>query len=272
MTLNEFQQWALSQGQVAKTDGGFPGQCVSLINRYLASVHGISAGAWGDAKAWANTNHPIRQWFTPVNQSQPGDIGVSTAGGGGYGHIWIYTANGILEQNGRVPLRVTTSPDRNATVILRPKAGMPQGGDMAKVDRDLNRIVHSEMEGWDLDRTHKGEYDAQFAAAWGGRDLGEMVREKWGKNGAWRNRRQAALNFYDKYQSTIGELSSRPTKAELEAANAKLAQEAKKVEEAQKALEIERAKATVDTKTLDQGASAVQGIWGFIQSLLKRNK
>lgn len=238
MTLNEFSAWALSQGTVCKTNGEFCGECVSLINQYLSKVHGINAGAWGHAKDWANASNPIRQWFTPVNQSQPGDIGVSTAGQ--YGHIFIYTANGILEQNGRVPLRVTSSPDRNATVILRPKAGMPQaaqGGSMGVVDRDLNRIIHSEMEGWDLDRTHKGEYDALFAAAWGGRDLGEMVLEKWGKNGAWRNRRQAALNFYDKYQSTIGELSSRPTKAELEAANAKIAEEAKKVEAANKKAE-----------------------------------
>lgn len=199
MTLQQFQDWALAQGSVGKaTDGGYVGQCVSLINQYLSKVHGINAGAWGDAKAWANDTNPIRQWFTPVNQSQPGDIGVYT--GGQYGHIFIYTASGILEQNGRVPLRVTASPDRNATVILRPKAGMPaaQGGSnvATKVTKETLRMIHSEMEGWPLAETHAGKFDAAFWASWGGHDLEEVLWEKWNKNGPFRATRERNRIFY----------------------------------------------------------------------------
>lgn len=131
MTFQEFNAWALAKGTVCKTDGTFCGECVSLINQYLSKVHNIQAGAWGHAKAWANQSNPIRGYFTPVTKSQAGDIGVDTAGT--YGHIWIYRDKDIIEQNGRVPKKVTISPDRNATVILRPKAGMPkppQGGNM----------------------------------------------------------------------------------------------------------------------------------------------
>lgn len=250
MTFNEFQNWALNAGSVGKaTDGQYVGQCVSLINQYLSKVHGINAGAWGNAKDWASTNNPIRQWFTPVNQSQPGDIGVSTAGGGGYGHIWIYTANGILEQNGRVPLKVTTSPDRNATVILRPKAGMPQapkpqGVDMINADqvKDLYRVFL-------------------------GREASQGEANSW--VGDW------ARAFYGIKDSAEGQAyraKQAAEKAVAEAQRGELADARAKLSEAQKALETERAKATEDTKTLDQGAAAAQGFWAFIQSLLTRKK
>lgn len=107
MNLDQFKQWALSQGQVAKTDGGYPGQCVSLINQYLSKVYGIQAGAWGDAKDWA-TNKSVAQYFDRVNDMQPGDIIVYPGSfGGGYGHIAIYLGgNQMLDQNGSNNLRV----------------------------------------------------------------------------------------------------------------------------------------------------------------------
>jgi len=271
MTLNEFSAWALSQGTVCKTDGTFCGECVSLINQYLSKVHGINAGAWGHAKDWANTSNPIRQWFVPVNQSQAGDIGISGAvPGNPYGHIWIYQANTILEQNGRVARKVTISPDRNAVVILRPKAGMPQGGSMGKVTTPLLRIIHSEMEGWDLDRTHRGEYDAAFNASWGGADLEAVIWEKWNKNGPFRAQRERNRKFYDQYASVIADLPNRPTKAQLDEALAKLAAEAKKVEKAnaeaeaaRKALLEEQANKSEDTELIEEGK-------GFFTKLLKR--
>lgn len=256
MTLQQFQDWALSQGQVGKaTDGSYVGQCVSLINQYLSKVHGINAGAWGDAKAWANDSNPIRQWFTPVNQSQPGDIGVSTAGQ--YGHIFIYTANGILEQNGRVPLRVTTSPDRNATVILRPKAGMPsapQGGqDMINADQVK-----------DLYRVHLGREASQAEAnSW----VGDWARAFYGikdsaEGNAYRAKLAAEKAAAEALKKQVAELSTRPTKAELQAAldATKAAQD--KVAEATKALE-ERAKKSEDTELIEEGK-------GFFTKLLKR--
>lgn len=123
MTLQQFKDWAIAQGSVAKaTDGQYLGECVSLINQYLYKVYGISAGAWGHARAWANDTNPIRANFDKVGSPQAGDIGVSH-GPTEYGHIWIYLSpNLILEQNGRVPRRVSTgTPYLSTSAILRRK-------------------------------------------------------------------------------------------------------------------------------------------------------
>lgn len=267
MTLPEFQAWSLGQGSVGKaTDGGYVGECVSLINQYLSKVHGINAGAWGHAKSWADGANPIRQWFTAVNQSQPGDIGVSTSGP--YGHIWIYTANGILEQNGRVSRKVSASPDRGATVILRPKAGMPanqsQGGDMpTKVNTGLLRIIHTEMEGWPYERTHNGEFDAAFNASWGNSNLEDVMWEKWNKNGPWRAQREANRIFFEQNSTLLDTLKANPTKAQYDEVVQQMKAEQAKVEAANKALAEAQAKSTEDTELLNTGSS-------FLKKLLKR--
>mgnify|MGYP003472787759 FL=1 len=129
MNLDQFKNWAVGQGQVAKTDGTYLGQCVSLINQYLSKVYGIQAGAWGDAKDWA-TNQNVLRYFDKVSSPQAGDIGVSGATPSNpYGHIWIYLSpTQVLEQSGKVPLRVSVNaPLFKPIAILRRK-----GEDVAK--------------------------------------------------------------------------------------------------------------------------------------------
>jgi hypothetical protein len=140
MDLNAFKKWAIDQGSVAKfTDAKYKGQCVSLISQYLGRVYGIKAGAWGNAKDWA-TNAEVAKLFTKVGSPQAGDIGVSGATRTNpYGHIWIYlTPTQILEQNGRVPLRVSIGvPIFKPIAILRRKG---QEQDMAS-DRLITNIA-----------------------------------------------------------------------------------------------------------------------------------
>ncbi len=140
MDLNAFKKWAIDQGSVAKfTDAKYKGQCVSLISQYLGRVYGIKAGAWGNAKDWA-TNAEVAKLFTKVGSPQAGDIGVSGATRTNpYGHIWIYlTPTQILEQNGRVPLRVSIGvPIFKPIAILRRKV---QEQDMAS-DRLITNIA-----------------------------------------------------------------------------------------------------------------------------------
>lgn len=140
MDLNAFKKWAIDQGSVAKfTDAKYKGQCVSLISQYLGTVYGIKAGAWGNAKDWA-TNAEVAKLFTKVGSPQAGDIGVSGATRTNpYGHIWIYlTPTQILEQNGRVPLRVSIGvPIFKPIAILRRKV---QEQDMAS-DRLITNIA-----------------------------------------------------------------------------------------------------------------------------------
>jgi len=209
MTLQEFSDWAVAQGSVGKaTDGGYVGECVSLVNQYLSKVHGINAGAWGNAAQWANPSNPIRQWFTSVNQSQAGDIGVSTAGQ--YGHIWIYRDHDIIEQNGRVARRVTISPDRNATVILRPKAGMP--GSQPQVQGE----TMDTSAGKEVYRTilHREAENDQAAAQWNGQKVLSIVM---GLRGApeWKDQ-DAKLKNYDQLTKQVADLTTKLASTQTE--------------------------------------------------------
>lgn len=265
MNLTQFRDWSLGQGSVPKyNDGNYLGECVSLVNQYCYRVLGVPAGAWGHAYAWGNdSNANVRTYFDKVSSIQAGDIIVyGTNFTPTYGHIGIALGGGkLLDQNGRISRKVAIGAIYNGySTILRRKGAAPipapVGGDVAKVDTGLNRIVHSEMEGWPFDETHAGKFDGQFAAAWGGRDLVEMIWEKWNKNGAFRAERERNRKFYATYSGVVGELSSRPSKAELEDALAKL-------EQANKALVEEQAKKSEDTVLLDE-----TGNW--LQKLIKR--
>lgn len=146
----EFQNWAIDQGIVCKHEnsgGGICGECVSLINQFCWRVLNVPAMAWGHAWAWGKKN-PMNPYLEPyfdiVGSPQPWDIGVQdqAMAGNPYGHIFIYIGNGqILEQNGAVAGRVSISPMRPATTILRRKGSTPVGGDVEPLDQDrINRL------------------------------------------------------------------------------------------------------------------------------------
>lgn len=89
MNFQDFVNWALAQGSVAKTNGEYLGECVSLINQYCHRVLGVPASAWGHAKDWAVNAAPLK-YFKIVNDPQEGDILVyGPEFGGGFGHIEI---------------------------------------------------------------------------------------------------------------------------------------------------------------------------------------
>lgn len=289
--MDQFVSQAQAQGQVSKytatgntwKDGGYLGQCVSLVNQYCWRVLGVPAAAWGNAKDWA-TSAPVLQYFDKVSSPQRGDIGVLGSNyGGGVGHIFIYLSpTTMIEQNGRSALRITTGNAYSSPIAILRRKGTPQQGGSnvaTKATRETLRMIHSEMEGWPLVDTHNGKFDAQFWASWGGQDLEPIMWEKWNKNAPWRNLRQTALDFYAQYGSSIGELKGRPSqeewdkmRAEMQVAEQKMKDAIALADQRAKDLAAEQAKRTEDTKTLDQGASALQGFWAFIQSLLNRGK
>lgn len=126
MDFDQFRNWALSQGSVAKyNDGGYLGECVSLINQYCWRVLNIPADAWGHAKDWG-INSIQRQYFDalPPENPQRGDILVYGAGfGSGRGHIEIATDGAhALYQNRNFDGRVGTGLIlQGYYVILRKK-------------------------------------------------------------------------------------------------------------------------------------------------------
>ncbi len=120
-TKQEIRVWLDRQvGQtIAKTDGGYPGQCVSLIQAFLAFL-GASDGktAMGHAKDFGDA-------LVARGIAKNGDgwlrICVNRQMGWGLGHIWIDIQNETnYEQNGARALATTkgTRPISQAQQII----------------------------------------------------------------------------------------------------------------------------------------------------------
>lgn len=129
MNLREFEKWAIAQGSVAnpEPDGGFKGQCVSLVQQYLYKVCEIAFKARGNAKDWAT--NIIEGWdkLSASTTLRAGDIIVWTTGQ--YGHIAIISADmKILEQNRNYNKKITVSAIRSGySCILRSRQAIDIG-------------------------------------------------------------------------------------------------------------------------------------------------
>ena len=84
--------------------GGYKGECVSLVKRYIRDVLGFTPQSIGNAKEyWQKRNdNYIKTHFKPVSKPKRGDVVVRTSGT--YGHIGIVLAAGdttyyTIEQN-----------------------------------------------------------------------------------------------------------------------------------------------------------------------------
>lgn len=266
MNLEQFRNWAISQGSVAKfTDGNYIGECVSLINQYLGRVYGIRAGSWGNAKDWA-TNSTVDQYFNKVSSPQAGDIGVSGATTGNlYGHIWIYlTPNLILEQNGKVSRRVSVNaPYLKPIAILRRKGAPAQGGDEMPIpnadnyywryNKAMQYIRGRQMSREEFNKFFVGRSDLAMLEAmldnpeadqwFNDGNLGRLAR-----NDGWQQQIYSLLD-------QVNNLKTRPTKEELDAVKkqaGELAKSAEAANEEVKRLENEKSE---DTELLDNAGS-----------------
>lgn len=137
----------------------------------------------------------------------------------------------------------------------------PQGDIMiTENDRDPIRVISSEVKGWDFDEVHKGTWDAREVNAWKGRPWKDFIMQGWAEGAGWRAVRQQKMRDYDVLAKQVSELSTRPTKAELDAVvtNLKLSQE--KVSELEKkAQELEaQVKENPDTQLINEGKSWLQ--------------
>ena len=261
MNLNEFRNWAQSQGSVAKYDDGqFKGQCVSLINQYCYRVLGVPAKAWGHANWWAEDSNANRQYFDKVSKPQAGDIGISK-GPTEYGHIWIYlSATTILEQNGASALRVTTGNSYLPTIAILRRKGTAT--DMIEKDNFAQlRVVNSEVKGWDINQTHAGAFDAREIGAWAGQPWVKFIQQAWEEGEAYRTQKALWQSFYYQYKDIVGELSKRPTTAELQAVLKKLAEAEKQAQAAAEEAAKLKLEQTEDTQLLNEGGSFLQKLF-----------
>lgn len=90
---------------VAAWDGANRGECVALVSKFLANVHGIKVTSGADAwkyQAGGIAGQTIRNsgmtWHTDRN-FRNGDILVWGASLGGYGHVAIWNNGKIYDQN-----------------------------------------------------------------------------------------------------------------------------------------------------------------------------
>lgn len=99
-----------TRGQtLANAQGGYAGECVSLVSQYLLRVWGITSGAWGNAVDYrsggSGGNQLASRGFTwSTSQSfVNGDILVwgpdAGAGTGSAGHIGIWANGAVYDQN-----------------------------------------------------------------------------------------------------------------------------------------------------------------------------
>lgn len=141
-------------------------------------------------------------------------------------------------------------------------------------DIGILRILHSEIGGWDLNRTHAGEFDQLFKDAWRGHSIRELIWAQWNAPQQFRNTRESWRIFYDKYASLVGELNTRPTKADYEALVKKLQEESSKTKELTDKLAEELAKPpitnTVEIEKKLTISDHITAILSYIKGIFKR--
>lgn len=128
MNLVEFEQWAISQGNIGNptAEESYKGECVSLVQQYLSKVHNVPFKARGNAKDWVNIIIEGFNRYAPDNTLKPGDIIVYDKGQ--YGHIAIITADGkSLEQNKNGNGRITVEKVTSGYVMIHRPAHMDLG-------------------------------------------------------------------------------------------------------------------------------------------------
>lgn len=197
MNLDQFKNEALAQKSVSKyggenkwKDGGFLGQCVSLVNQYCWRVLNVPAGAWGDAYMWAKDSNVNRTYFDKASSPEAGDIGVSD-GPTAEGHIWIYLSpTYILEQNGTKVLRVS-----EVNAYLKPSAilRIKNKGGVSILNQELvTRLFY----------TYLGRAPQKENASWIGKPTNDLVitLEASPERAAYAKRIQEALGS-QKYES-----------------------------------------------------------------------
>lgn len=196
-----------------------------------------------------------------------------------WGHINVRLADGRIWNDGKIYADMASFEHAYSNVkfvgwgeSINDVKVIEQGGDMpSKVNRDLNRIIHSEMEGWDYRKVHNGDYDETFKG-WNGSDLEAMIWSKWNQNAPFREARERNRQFFEKYNSVIGELSARPTKAEYEAALARIAEEAAKAEAANKAAEEAKKQGGIspeDSAAIKETNAIVKAIKSFLERIFR---
>ncbi len=246
-TKQEVRDFLNSQvGQRVNAKSGiYSGQCVSLIKALLEFL-GVPNPYAGRGNAISVDDTLLREgiaangvgWLTIVVNRDMGRI-FENGVWNNYGHIWIDLQNEAnFEQNGAKALYTTknTRPIQQGQQFVNLDKYISESEDgslITKNDAAPMRVINSEVKGWDFNSTHSGAQDTRELNAWVGQPWVKHIMQAWGEGGWYRELKNKQAAFYNQYVNIIGELSARPTQAELQVAVQKLADASVMVDKAQ---------------------------------------
>lgn len=232
---------------------GYPslnGQCVTLTkalmeflgvpNPYAARGDAINAG---DTYIRQGLGTPGKGWLTMVVNRDMGFID-----GVHYGHIWVdLQGEANYESNGARALYTTknTRPISQGQQFINFDKWVIDGGENEMITKDdvgLLRIGHSEIGGWDLHRTHAGEFDKLFMDTYIGKPVKDFIWTQWVNGQAYRDAKEALKRRVVELEQALGGSKAEVIAAQkaVADANAKVAEETAKATEAgKKVLELE---------------------------------
>lgn len=232
---------------------GYPdlnGQCVTLTkalmeflgvpNPYAARGNAIDAG---DTYIRQGLGTEGKGWLTIVVNRDMGYIG-----GVHYGHIWVdLQGEANYESNGARALYTTknTRPITQGQQFVNFDKWVIDGGQDEMITKDdvgLLRIGHSEIGGWDLHRTHAGEFDKLFMDTYINTPVKDFIWRQWVNGQAYRDAKEALKRRVVELEQALGGSKAEVIAAQkaVADANAKVAEETAKATEAgKKVLELE---------------------------------
>lgn len=234
-----YQDWkAQALGKHLDVDGAFGAQCVDVYLDYIQTVIGVhdwaSVSGYGNAVDMYDTVNT--QYFDKLTGIIPrqGDVVIFNATTtNSAGHIAIVDSADTnfmqcIEQDGFNPTGVCYAKQRsyiNVKGFLRPKGLNMNENIITEKSQNALRIVHSEIGGWDFDKTHKGEYDKLFLDAWRGKTYDYFLNDQWLAGSGFRAKRIQAMAEYDGLKQQVASLtqSSVEKDAQIKALQAQLA-------------------------------------------------
>lgn len=282
-TIEQARQWILgSIGNRYDTDGMYGAQCKDYANAY-SNFHGHPLQPSNAYPTWTLAQDPFWQKLanTPTFLPQVGDIVVWGAWTGNpYGHIGVVLDANLntfrsVDQNWFNANSTTGSPAAivshnytNPRVVgfLRPTYSAAAQGEEMIANADQATKIYKML------RPNGGGSQGEIDGTAGKRTFANFLNDAQAEI----NARDASLRNQNarlaELQAQVNELSTRPTKAEVEALKQQVA-DAQVLAEKEKA-ETERLlrERSADSKQLDDASGFIKGLVDFIKGLLKRGE
>ena len=273
MTVDEFvAKW---NGKGIDFDGAYSTQCWDLVAQYSKEVVGLQGGAWevmptgpngGAIEVFTVFKAPLGTYYDkianspdPTNLPKKGDLVIWNWGT--FGHIALClgatsASISVFEQNSPVGSLCHITPNKQWSGCvgwIRPKSK----GDI------MNQEAGTEMYRTAL---HREAESTAGASQWNGQTPAAALRAV---RGAEWQIIDNKLKAYDTLQAQVAELSTRPTKDELQAVVQTANSERDKVAVLESQLAEEKAKPPVEVV---KNPSWLNSVIDFINNLLRSKK